>query len=217
MAGSVNTLTLNGTVIPVGTWAGVSSLSIGAIIVAAPTPTALVALDADATQDTVSILFNNNVALSGPATEPSAWTITGDTGAQLLVTEVSSVDDTVRLTVSGMKGSDVYTIRFPAGIIKPLDGTALAPPYTVSFVGVGVNLGLNTAHSLDARTIQVIFAEKPLESDALQVGNYTVNKSIVVHSVTKNTDLVYVLKTSRQVAGTTYTVTANVRDADGNL
>lgn len=75
---------------------------------------------------------------------------------------------------------------------------------------VGVNV-------IDAFTIRVIYSEPVEESGALVSTNYTFDNGLTASAVAKESDNTYMVTTSQQTSGISYTLTvSNVQDLFGN-
>lgn len=72
--------------------------------------------------------------------------------------------------------------------------------------------------SVTATLVKVIYSEAVNTSDALTVGNYSLNNGLVALSVSQVSPSIYLLTTTAQTPSTVYTLTvSNVRDLYGNV
>lgn len=166
----------------------------------------------------IELTFNHPITLIGPALLAEYWSIT-ETGsnAPMAVTSVTYAGSVITVYFTEGTGGAGYTLNLPfTGIRDNLD-TVFAGPFTRSFNAVGVPPYIAQASSLDAFHVRVVFSEPVIVSDALTAGNYGIVPSITVYSVYQETPLNFVLVTSEQTTGTSYTVTVNnVRDLKQN-
>jgi hypothetical protein len=80
------------------------------------------------------------------------------------------------------------------------------PPYIAS------------CQSVDARTLDVIFSEVVVESEALVISNYIITPTLTVSAIQKLDSVSYRLTTSKQTELLPYTITAiGIHDLNGNL
>jgi hypothetical protein len=167
----------------------------------------------------VDIIFNANVAISGPAADYTNWDITENSiyaDPSISAVEVVS-GNRVRLTISEQTALGTYTIQIPTLGVTTDTGSPLVGPFSIDFLGIGVGPDVAMAKALDARTLEVIFTEAVREDDATTVSNYSIAPPLTVSAAVKVTDLVYRLTTSKQTYGTVYTVTiSNIRDLANN-
>ena len=171
--------------------------------------------------DRLELLFDSNITLSGPALLAAQWTITASPGAAAVTTEsVVVAGATVTLHITECTGGASYYLHIPTTGITDTSMTPFGGPWLHAFTGVGITPFVALASASDALHAKVIFSEAVVEAEALLSTNYIVTggAGLTVYGVTKETDLVYVLTTSLQVAGQLYTVTvSNIHDLYGNL
>lgn len=170
------------------------------------------------TQSSLILTFSDNVVLQGPALDPANWTIAGP-GLGVTCTAVSAPSDqkNVTLTITDQTQGGAYTVTVPSTGISGPSALNFSGPFTMNFTGIGVAPSIVMARSVDARTMEVIFSEPVLESDALNPTNYTITNGLKALSVSKVTPVIYRLTTSKQAVGTAYNVTVSeVRDLQGN-
>ena len=71
---------------------------------------------------------------------------------------------------------------------------------------------------LDAFTLRVIFSEGMVTSEATNTVNYSFTGGLVALQIVQESSSVYIVTTTQQVAGQSYTLTvSNVHDLNGNL
>lgn len=172
-----------------------------------------------ATPSLITVTFSVPVVLAGAAATPAGWTITAPTGnvAPLTVTAVSVASNVVYLTVGEMTGGASYTLNLPGLGILGTGGEAFTGPFQQSFTGAGTSTPFVVARGIDERSAQVTFSKPVIESDAMNVANWSISPNIGITAVTAVTQSTYILTTGPQTTGTSYLVTAsNIRDTAYN-
>lgn len=168
--------------------------------------------------DTVlGILFSDQVQLVGPAANYANWIISTIDGAPVAATAVEQSGNSVILSTTPHTTGANYTLTIPVGVLSANTGASYPAPNDQDYIGSGAGPGITTATSIDARTLQIVFNEPVLLGDALNPANYTVTDDVQVLGSDYETDSSFSLTTSRQIAGHTYTVVADVRDRAGNV
>jgi hypothetical protein len=172
--------------------------------------------------DRIELSFDSNIILSGPALTPAQWPITAATPGTIVptVTSIGVVGSTVTLYTTECTGGAVYYLHIPASGVTDFTFATFGGPWIHLYVGVGAAPFVALASAQDALHAKVIFSEAVVEAEALVAANYIITggAGLTVYNVTKETDLVYVLTTSLQVVGQSYTVTvSNIHDMYGNL
>lgn len=90
--------------------------------------------------------------------------------------------------------------------------------YTWNAVNDAAPPTIQSASSVDAFTVRVIFSEDVLAEEALDASNYTFTGGLTAVSVSQESPAVYLVVTSAQTPAMSYTVTAtNIHDLAGNL
>lgn len=133
------------------------------------------------------------------------------------VTHVAS-DTTFDIYLTGpMVAGQAYTVK----VINIESLTDLPPDPadlhdTGSFTGIVapiVPADILIVRTVDARTLEIIFTEPVVVSDALVPGNYSISPSLTVKSVEYVSPTVYRLTTAKQTVGQSYSVTiSNITD-----
>lgn len=177
---------------------------------------------AEVFSDRIELIFSTNVQAVGPAATPSQWVITTATPSVVVptVTSVVVAGPRIKLYYTESKTGVLYTLNFPVVGIKDLSNNPYPGPFTYNFIGLGVNPFVALAGAQDGYHVKVIFSEAVVESEALIPSNYVITggAGLSVYEVTKETDLVYRLRTSLQTVGQSYLVTvSNIHDLQGNL
>lgn len=81
----------------------------------------------------------------------------------------------------------------------------------------GVNPYILDVRVLDAFTLRVIYNEAVVQSEATNTTNYSFTSGLVALQVTAESSSVYLVTTTQQIAGQSYTLTvSNVHDLNGN-
>jgi hypothetical protein len=141
--------------------------------------------------------------LTGPAADASNWGVTGS--STVTVRDVLVDGKVVVVLVSHpLEAAGLYSLSIPLGLADTLTDPYQGP-FDVSFTAVGDGVAILQASSIDARTIQVLFDAKPTAT-ALDPLSYTVSDGLTVASVSRVTDVVYLLTTSHQLMGGSYTI-----------
>lgn len=71
---------------------------------------------------------------------------------------------------------------------------------------------------LDSVTIRIFFSEAVVESEASNLANYSFDNGLQAIEITRENGFTYLMTTSTQTAGQSYTITAsNIHDVNGNL
>jgi len=85
-------------------------------------------------------------------------------------------------------------------------------------VGDSTSPSVSSVVVLDAFRIRVIYSEPVVSSEALIAGNYGFTAGLVATSVSEESSSSYIVSTSQQTPGQSYTLTvSNVHDLNGNL
>lgn len=148
-----------------------------------------------------------------------SFVITNTNGVKVEVVSLQNPGlDVLRLNTTEQTTGAIYTLALPQVGIVSTDGMPLTNPYSINFTGTGLAPITVMARSVDARTVHVIFSERVVEEDAIQVANYSFTPPLSVVSSKRITDSQYELVTSKQEDSTLYTVqVSNIRDLAGNL
>lgn len=159
-------------------------------------------------------------------TTRTAPTMSAVAGAYLYVAEPSAGDLLAGVGYRVDSPAGAYPSNFGGSFYSPETATVLLPTYglydgdfTIPFVSVAQAPTIIAAEAIDGNTLRVIFSESVLDADALIPTNYVITGGggLTVSAVVKETDRFYVLTTSDQTPGVTYTVTvSNVRDLKQN-
>lgn len=176
----------------------------------------------EAFPEQLSVIFSVPVQAIGPAADPSQWVITcAGPEAIPVVTAVNVVGPKIFLTTTETSENILYTLHIPAFGVKDLSGNPFTGPFTYNYLSAtGTDPILAMAGAPDGFHVRVIFNEPVRAVEALVAGNYTITggAGLTVYDVVQETAQTYVLRTSLQVVGQSYTVTANnIRDLAGNL
>lgn len=173
------------------------------------TPIHTVSISAAANQ--VTVQFSASIVLSGPALETDNWVIVTNTDGARLVTvnsiEVSGND--VILTTTPQSDGASYTLELPTIGITDSSFDPFAGLFSLDFTGVPTIVAVNMVKTIDARTIDVIFATPVNEADASNPANYSVDHGLEVTAAVRITDFWYRLTTTRQTNDVVYTLTAS--------
>lgn len=166
----------------------------------------------------ITLVFSNNVAVSGPALEPAQWIITSlGSGVAGTVMAVQPSSAQIILTTNELTNGQSYKLTIPQQGLIDTSNNEFDGNYNPTFNAVGVTPSVVMARSIDARSIDVYFSEAVNETDALTASKYSIDNGLSVVSVSKITDLVYRLTTTKQTIGATYNVTASgIRDLANN-
>lgn len=181
-----------------------------------PAPAPFTVVSVVGSPSLITLTFNYPVTVSGLASDPEQWTVVRWQGSVLPVRSVSVVGAKILLATEEQTDS-LYNMVLPNGIVST-SSELFTGPFDASFTGVGVPPTVLDARSIDARTIQIQFGETVVESEALDPSNYSVTRDLTVSAVTKISETIYRLTTSRQSVGTAYEITASgIHDLAGNL
>jgi hypothetical protein len=173
-------------------------------------------------QTDLDLLFSTNIQLSPYAANPANWSIESlGSGVAMNVTAVSYSGPTIHLTVTEGTDGQLYKLNIPT--VGITDTTmALDPypgPYTQNFYAVASGPVISLAYAPDGLQVQVIFNVPVVVSEALVAANYVITggAGLTVFSVTQETANSYLLATSLQIPGFSYTLTvSNIHDIYGN-
>jgi len=172
-----------------------------------------------ASTNNLDIQLSSAAVLAGPALVPSSWSITSTGNPSLTVNSISLISSNtiIRLNVSEARTA-TYLIQLPIGITQTSDGTSYTTPNPITCNATGTGPVVLLGSSIDAITMDIVFDRPVNQSDASTAANYTSNNGLTISAAVRVTDSVYRLTTSRQVPGTTYTLTiVGIHDAAGNL
>ena len=170
-------------------------------------------------EDRLEAVFSTTMQVQGLAAVPANWYITSLTPAVPIpvVASIIVAGNTIKLYTTEARTGVAYILNFPLLGIKSTLNDDYMGPWTYNYVGNGIEPFVSLAAAEDGFHVQVIFSESVLESEALIAGNYNI-PGLTVYGVSKITDLVYLLTTSLQTVGASYTVTvSNIHDGQGNL
>ena len=171
--------------------------------------------------DHLTVTFSGNLALTTAGTIPSNYPIGSydPDSIPVTVTGVSYVGSQLTLAITRQNVEASYYLTLPvSGIISGTDSSALNPPYVFSFTGNQSYTTISLVRVYDCRTIEIIFSDDVVESDALTIGNYSISPTIAISSISKVNGHTYHLHTSRQTELVDYTITTqNIRDIYGTV
>ncbi len=143
-------------------------------------------------------------SLTGDAATASKWTITGPTSETVNAVYVSDRTLVLRTThPTQLAGS--YTLNVPNGVVGG-GSAAYRGPFALGFTGPGDTLTILQANAIEAYKLQIVLNAPP-STTVYNPANYVMTGGISVVSVAKSTDLVYVLTTSHQLIGSSYSIT----------
>ena len=172
-------------------------------------PSAFITTSTTSAANQVTAHFSQQPTVTGIAALPAGYAIIPVTpGAKAVtVTGVSIGATSIALATTSQTGGATYLLSLPmTGIVSTLL-QSLNGPFENYFTGVATPISILLTRSLDNRTIEIIFTVPPVESQALNKNNYSINLGLSVTHVVKSSDYVYELSTSRQTEATVYTVT----------
>lgn len=163
------------------------------------------------------VVFNTSLDVSSNVLRTDSWSVSGG-GRPVSVRDVSMHSaSTIRIDVTEQTDGETYVLHFPEVGILTLFGEKFYGPFEENFVGAGSGPSILMVRTVDARTLEVFFNEAVNPGDALNSANYSIDNGLQVVSVTKVTPVQYLITTSKQVEGISYTVTAsNIRDEQLN-
>jgi hypothetical protein len=159
----------------------------------------------------LGLVFSDNVQLIGPAANLSNWVITVVGGVAVSVTGVTASGPNVTINTTPHTSGAAYTLTVPVGVVSTTNGSSYLAPTANAYTGNGAGPGISSASPMDARTLQIVFNEPVLVGDATNPASYTITPTLQVLGATFQTSTSYVLTTSRQTPGTTYTIVSTVR------
>jgi len=169
----------------------------------------------------VEVTFNVNVELFGAGLLASGWALSAVTvGAPVpSISSVAVAGQVVTLYTSGeFRTGASYNLDLPLVGIGDVDVVHyFTGPFTAALTGVGTAPTVVLAAADDGLHVRVVFSEQVVEAEALLAANYSI-PGLTVSAVRKETNQVFVLTTSAQTPGTSYTVTVSgIHDLNGNL
>jgi hypothetical protein len=156
----------------------------------------------------------------------SAPTFTAVAGAYLWIATPSAGD----IATGSAYRFDAPALAYPSyysGVFFANSGGVIPPPTTglydgsfaIPFIAVAQPPTIIAAEPLDGTHLRVIFSESVMDVDALIAANYVITGGggLTVSAVVKESDRFYVLTTSEQIPGQSYTITVNnIRDQKQN-
>ncbi len=158
----------------------------------------------------LDVEFSDDVVLSGPALESANWYVTLDgPGREVAVGSIAVVSSTVvRVFVTPQTLDATYTLRLPQLGITSASFGIFTGLYSLDFLGVPTVVSVQMVKTIDARTVDVIFAIAVDETTASDPLNYSVSNGLEVTAARKLTDHWYRLTTTRQTNDVVYTFIA---------
>lgn len=173
-------------------------------------------------EDRIELIFSVPVAVAGPAAVGAGWPITTlVSGAPIpTVTSVQVVGPRIKLFTTEARTGVLYTLNFPIVGLTDMSSNPYSGPFTYNFLGNGIEPYVSLAGAEDGYHVKVIFSEPVVVAEALIPANYVITggAGLTVFEVTQETAQSFILRTSLQTVGQTYTVTvSNVHDLQGNL
>jgi hypothetical protein len=173
---------------------------------------------AAASSNRITLTFSEIPTLGTIPSIPASWRVYDSNGAQLSVTGVVAVGKTVQLTTGEMKNGMTYTVYIPDGIINSVTSVLYSGPFAVNVAGVGAVPDITTTWAPNLKTVNVVFTEVVVNSEALDKSNYSISGGVTVTGVTKLSDTIYQLQVSGARPLTSYTITVTgIHDIAGNL
>lgn len=179
----------------------------------------LVVTSVTASPGNVVVVFSHAITLTGASIVFSNWVISGGVSPPAVL-NVSLVGNVVTITTPEDILGQTRTLTVPNGIVKFSDGAqTLQAPFSFNFPSSGVTPIVTGIVNRDAKTIEVIFSEPVVESEALNIANYSISPSLAIRSASKVQDNRYRLDLLQfQTPAVEYTLTAtNIHDLAGNV
>lgn len=173
-------------------------------------------------EDRLEAVFSVPVQAIGAAADPTQWVVTTlVSGAPVPVaSSVVVAGPRIKIYMSEAREGVLYTLNLPVFGIKDLSNNPYTGPFTYDYLAVGLEPFVALAGAQDGYHVKVIFSEPVQTAEALVPSNYVITGGggLSVYEVTQETAQTYILRTSLQTVGQTYTVTvSNVKDLVGNL
>lgn len=163
----------------------------------------------------VDLTFSGNTLLLGDVADYTQYSITGGT-VPVTVTSIEAVGAILRVHTTEPKHGESLTLTIPTMTLKDTSLNIYYGPFSFVYTSVGVAPYIALAASLGGHSLKVIYSEPVVAADALDIANYSI-PGLTVLGAAYETDSVYILTTSLQTPGTSYTVTVtNVRDLKNN-
>jgi hypothetical protein len=170
--------------------------------------------------DRLEITFNLGVApLTLLASVPSNWTIANINllSTPITVNSLGVSGNVVTLHTTEGKGGDSYNLTVPLTGLQSTTSVPYSGSAVLNFTANALSPVASFAQAIDARHVRIVFSEPVVGADATNIGNYSITNSLNVISVQQESSTSYVLYTSQQTSGTSYSITVyNVRDLAGN-
>jgi hypothetical protein len=170
--------------------------------------------------DRIEITFNLNIAsLTLLAAVPSNWTIANvnPLSTPMTVSGLLVSGSLLTLHTTEGKGGDSYNLTVPGTGLKSTGNVLYNGSVVLNFTANALSPVASFAQAIDSTHVRLVFSEPVIESDALNGLNYSIDNSLFVSSIVKETATSYILHTSAQASGVSYQITVyNVRDLAGN-
>lgn len=158
----------------------------------------------------ITVTFNKNVVLTGPALSTLGWKVLLSGPGRLVdIGNVTAVGNTVVINTTPQTLNATYTLLLPIQGIISNTFDALVGLFELPFLGVPTPVTVQMVKDVDARTIDVIFSIAVNVEDASNPVNYSIDHGLVVTAATRVTDLNYRLTTTRQTNDLVYTLIAS--------
>jgi hypothetical protein len=163
----------------------------------------------------VDLQFSGTLVLYGDFLDYTKYSVTGGTVA-VDVTSISAAGDILSVYTTEPKNGESLTLHLPTMTLEDVSSNVFYGPFTFNYTSVGVAPYIAMATPLDGHTLKVIYSEAVVSSDALDITNYSC-PGLTISAAVYETDSVYILTTSTQDPGASYTITVtNVRDLKNN-
>jgi len=175
-----------------------------------------VATAVDPFDERLEVTLNHLFSVTGPAADPASYAITSiGAGVAASVTSVAVDGYKLVLYCTEQTNGEPYRLTLPdTGIVDEVLN-AFQGPFDLDYDGAGAAPELTMVRVVDARTLEVVFSERPNRDDALDPDNYSITgPDLAVEAVEYVTDFVYRLTTARQEPGESYDIeVSGIRDA----
>jgi hypothetical protein len=157
----------------------------------------------------INLLFAANVFVTSAGLNPDNYSISTATPGAVVPTilSISYLNATVTVHTTDQTIGASYTLHMPPGAIADAMGGIIWTTTSVNFTGASSSPLVITAYAQTGTQFVLIFSEEVIESSATDLTHYGIVPALDIHSITKVNATTYIMNTSQQIPGQSYTVT----------
>ena len=165
------------------------------------------------TTTTIVLTFNEDFAISGPAMDPTEYTLTDSLGGSVAIIGVERTDVAELTVATGDQAAEAtYVLQLPHSGFLSVASHQFQGSFSQQYIsGAGITATVILVRVVNGKTLDVYFDINVNEMDASTTSKYSI-RGLEVLSAVKVVDSQYRLTTSIQTPGAEYSlVISNIR------